>query len=105
MIGTAHKLSTQLDNTEIVESTRQNPPVDDAEPDRFQFVVSGSSAHLLSGELSTVLTGRHITVELFPFAFSESLRLEADQTVADLHRGGFGFPDVLVELEDPDSDR
>ena len=62
-------------------------------PDRFQFVVSGSNAHLLSGELSTVLTGRHITVELFPFDFSEYLRLGADQTVAGyLHRGGFPEP-------------
>ena len=62
-------------------------------PDRFQFVVSGSNAHLLSGELSTVLTGRHITVELFPFDFAEYLRLQADQTVAGyLHRGGFPEP-------------
>ena len=62
-------------------------------PDRFQFVVSGSNAHLLSGELSTVLTGRHITVELFPFDYAEYLRLEADQTVAGyLHRGGFPEP-------------
>ena len=62
-------------------------------PDRVQFVVSGSNAHLLSGELSTVLTGRHITVELFPFDFAEYLRLQADQTVAGyLHRGGFPEP-------------
>lgn len=62
-------------------------------PDRLQFVVSGSNAHLLSGELSTVLTGRHITVELFPFDFAEYRHLQADQTVAGyLHRGGFPEP-------------
>ena len=62
-------------------------------PNRFQFVVSGSNAHLLSGELSTVLTGRHITVELFPFDFAEFLRMHADQTVAGyLHSGGFPEP-------------
>ena len=62
-------------------------------PGRFQFVVSGSNAHLLSGELSTVLTGRHITVELFPFDFTEFLRLHAEATVTDyLHRGGFPEP-------------
>ena len=62
-------------------------------PGRFQFVVSGSNAHLLSGELSTVLTGRHITVELFPFDYAEFLCLHAGETVADyLHRGGFPEP-------------
>ena len=40
-------------------------------PGRFRFVVSGSNSRLLSGELSSVLTGRHITVELFPFDLAE----------------------------------
>src|SRR5690606_18936830 len=31
------------------------------------FVITGSNASLLSGELSSTLTGRHLTVELFPF--------------------------------------
>ena len=31
------------------------------------FVITGSDARLLSGEMSGVLTGRHLTVELFPF--------------------------------------
>ena len=62
-------------------------------PGRFQFVVSGSNAHLLSGELATVLTGRHITVELFPFDLAEFRCVHADGTVADyLDRGGFPEP-------------
>jgi predicted AAA+ superfamily ATPase len=32
-----------------------------------RFVVTDSNAHLLSGELGSSLTGRHHTVELFPF--------------------------------------
>ena len=62
-------------------------------PSRYRFVVSGSNAHLLSGELSSVLTGRHITVELFPFDFSEFRSLCPDGTVAEhLRRGGFPEP-------------
>ena len=62
-------------------------------PGRFQFVISGSNAHLLSGELSSVLTGRHITVELFPFDFFEFRQVHRDGSLADyLHKGGFPEP-------------
>ena len=37
----------------------------------FNVLVTGSNAHLLSKELSTHLTGRHIALELFPFSFAE----------------------------------
>ena len=36
-----------------------------------RFVLTGSNAHLLSGELASSLTGRHLTVELFPFDLKE----------------------------------
>lgn len=39
-----------------------------------KVIVTGSNSQLLSGELSTVLTGRHITFELFPFSFGENLK-------------------------------
>ena len=35
------------------------------------FVISGSNARLLGGELGSTLTGRHLTVELFPFDLDE----------------------------------
>jgi uncharacterized protein len=38
-----------------------------------KFIISGSSAELLSSELSTKLTGRHTTIELLPFSFREYL--------------------------------
>lgn len=40
----------------------------------FNVVVTGSNSHLLSRELSTHLTGRHISLELFPFSFKEFLK-------------------------------
>ena len=37
----------------------------------FKLVITGSNASLLSRELGTKLTGRHVTSELFPFSYSE----------------------------------
>jgi len=38
-----------------------------------KFFITGSNASLLSKELGTKLTGRNVTVELFPFSFAEYL--------------------------------
>ena len=37
----------------------------------YHVVVTGSNASMLSRELGTKLTGRHITKELFPFSYNE----------------------------------
>jgi uncharacterized protein len=39
----------------------------------YKFFITGSNASLLSQELGTRLTGRHVSVNLFPFSFSEFL--------------------------------
>ena len=40
----------------------------------YNIVLSGSNANLLSRELATALTGRHIPIEILPFNFNEFLR-------------------------------
>lgn len=42
----------------------------------FKFYITGSSAHLLSRELGTKLTGRHLDVTVKPFSFLEFLALK-----------------------------
>lgn len=75
----------------------------------FQVIVTGSNATLLSVELGTKLTGRHITKELFPFSFAEYLDFHHAQAnpetlLAYLNEGGFpGFlkqklPEILEFL-------
>jgi predicted AAA+ superfamily ATPase len=39
----------------------------------IHLIITGSNSKLLSGELSTHLTGRYVEIELFPFSFSETL--------------------------------
>ncbi len=40
----------------------------------FKFFLTGSNASLLSKEMGTKLTGRHLDIELFPFSFAEFLQ-------------------------------
>jgi predicted AAA+ superfamily ATPase len=64
----------------------------------FKVIATGSNAHMLSQELGSRLTGRHITQELFPFSYSEFLAFtettaSANSLLAYLKQGG--FPEYL----------
>ncbi|MFY0652452.1 MAG: ATP-binding protein [Cyclobacteriaceae bacterium] len=77
----------------------------------FRIVVTGSNASLLSKELGTKLTGRHITKELFPFSYNEfclysKISPSEEMLVKYLKVGGFpeyvkrGEGDILGYLLD-----
>ena len=63
-----------------------------------KFIITGSNASLLSKELGTRLTGRHINMELFPFSFMESLSMakaKASATSFSEYLRSGGFPEYL----------
>ena len=78
----------------------------------YNLVLTGSNARLLSMELATALTGRHMPIELLPFDFKEFLRaknFQIDQEYGSLpqKRGELlklldeyltdgGFPEVVL---------
>jgi len=68
-----------------------------------KFVLTGSNASLLSKELGTLLTGRHLTYELFPFSYQEFLSfkgLEANSASAVRYLQNGGFPAYLKKEKD-----
>lgn len=75
----------------------------------FRVFITGSNATLLSRELGTKLTGRHITKELYPFSFSEFCQFReapknAENLALYLQEGGFpeylktNNPEILAQL-------
>jgi uncharacterized protein len=89
------------------------------ETEELKIFVTGSSSHLLSGEIGTKLTGRNISFEVFPLSFKEFLRFR-DITVTGefdyvankpvirnlfneyLHYGG--FPEVVLRTSIEDKE-
>jgi len=64
----------------------------------YRVIITGSNASLLSKELGTKLTGRHITKELFPFSFLEFTRfysIAADEKSFSRFIAQGGFPEYL----------
>ena len=62
---------------------------------RRRVLVTGSNAKMLSRELGTKLTGRHINMEVFPFSFSEFARFtkrKPSPSVLDDYLDVGGFP-------------
>jgi len=67
-------------------------------------IITGSNASLLSKELGTRLTGRHLTHELFPFTFKEFIKLSKKNPSFSSFNEYFdmgGFPEYL-KLKRPD---
>lgn len=73
----------------------------------YRLTLTGSNAHLLSRELATHLTGRHVPIVVFPFSFAEYLQTvqpmptgaEA-QSYAARHAQAGGYPEPLLRKLD-----
>ncbi len=68
----------------------------------YKMVITGSNASLLSRELGTKLTGRHITRELFPFSYSEFCSFKKVQPSIGyllLYMETGGFPEYVKSPE------
>jgi len=83
----------------------------------YNLILTGSNARLLSKELATALTGRHIPIEILPFNFKEFLQaknFQADSEYGSLpqkhgellklmdeYMVSGGFPEIAVNNLDP----
>lgn len=83
----------------------------------YNLVLTGSNARLLSKELATALTGRHIPIQILPFNFTEVLRakgyeLSVDKLSLPEEKAKFlgylneymingGYPEVVTKDLDP----
>jgi predicted AAA+ superfamily ATPase len=59
----------------------------------YEIFISGSNSKMLSGELATLLSGRYINFEIFPFSYTEFLGFKEltsnkDSYLTYLHSGG-----------------
>ncbi|MBN1947541.1 MAG: ATP-binding protein [Bradymonadales bacterium] len=95
------RLAFFLDEIQEVEGWQRWLRTQLERPSGNLFVVTGSNAKMLSGDMSSVLTGRHLTVELYPFDIREVRQLDPTAGLLEyLDRGGFPGPLVI-----PDGDR
>ena len=70
----------------------------------YNLVITGSNSNLLSRELATHLTGRHLLINIFPFSFKEYLKSEnkelttteiKEKAAQYLLKGG--YPEILLK--------
>lgn len=70
----------------------------------FRLLITGSNANLLSSELATHLTGRHLSFVLFPFSFGEVLAASAGERTGiekmaalETYAEQGGYPEPLLK--------
>jgi len=69
----------------------------------FHVLITGSNASLLSVELGTHLTGRHLSIELFPFSFAEFCTLknmECNKETLEMFMQTGGIPEYVKTGEE-----
>jgi len=64
--------------------------------ENIKFIITGSSASLLSKESSTLLTGRNLSFKIMPLSFTEFLKFSENKSLKEYLLFG-GFPEVVLE--------
>lgn len=76
-------LELKPDSTHLIFDEIQNIPkwelfINKLQRKKFKITLTGSNSRLLSSELASHLTGRHVSIEVLPLSFAETLKLLAD---------------------------
>jgi uncharacterized protein len=98
--GVKAKLTFFLDEIQWVEGWQKWLRTQLERPQNCSFVITGSNSNMLSGELGSTLTGRHLSVELFPFSFAEAKR-HASRTSVQAYLNLGGFPEAIQSKDAP----
>jgi predicted AAA+ superfamily ATPase len=65
----------------------------------YEVVISGSNSKMLSGELATLLSGRYVNFEIFPFSFKEFVGITNQNSSKEMYikymQSG-GLPELFV---------
>ncbi len=92
--GRRPKLTFLLDEIQWVNGWQKWLRTQLERPQKCFFIITGSNSQLLSGELGSSLTGRHLSVELYPFSLHERRRLSPRISTSQFLKTG-GFPEVV----------
>jgi hypothetical protein len=73
----------------------------------YRLILTGSNSNLLSSELATHLTGRHLPIHIFPFSFTEYMLAFSNEMTEVEIKGKFndflingGYPEPLMNSMD-----
>lgn len=75
--------------------------------DDYEVFISGSNSKMLSGELATLLSGRYICFDIFPFSFTEYVGItgkELSKQSYEEYMASGGLPELFV-LPEPELKR
>ena len=61
--------------------------------------ITGSNAHLLSGELATLLSGRYVEISMLPLSFKEYVSATDDKNLMNTYRGYLEYSSFPYALE------
>jgi predicted AAA+ superfamily ATPase len=65
----------------------------------YEIFISGSNSKMLAGELATLLSGRYVSFEIFPFSYLEYLGIhqaEANTTTFTSYLQSGGLPELFI---------